>query len=95
MQLNGSGKYITHTVVTTQTGTNSRTWTFQWTAPAAGTGTVTFYAAMNATNSSNSSAGDMIYSSNLVLAEAPTTLSINSSGAGMQLLSEFASNIDF
>lgn len=81
MQLNGSGKYITHTSAgTTQTGTNSRTWTFQWTAPAAGTGTVTFYAAMNATNSSNSSAGDMIYSSNLVLAEAPTTLSINNSG---------------
>jgi hypothetical protein len=35
---------------------------------------------MNATNSSNSSAGDMIYSSNLVLPEAPTTLSINNSG---------------
>jgi hypothetical protein len=81
MQLNGSGKYITHTSAgTTQTGTNSRTWTFQWTAPTTGTGTVTFYAAMNATNSGNNSSGDIIYSSNLVLNEAPATLSINNSG---------------
>ncbi len=78
MQINGAGRYITHTSAgTAQTSTNSRTWTFQWTAPAAGTGTVTFYAAMNATNSSNSSAGDMIYSSSLAIGEAPTTLSLN------------------
>jgi hypothetical protein len=81
MQLNGSGKYITHTSSgTTQTATNSRTWTFQWTAPVAGTGTVTVYAAMNATNFSNSSAGDLIYSSSLAIPEAPATLSISNSG---------------
>jgi hypothetical protein len=81
MQLNGSGKYMTHTSAgTAQTATNSRTWTFQWTAPTAGTGTVTVYAAMNATNSSNSSSGDLIYSSSLVIPEAPATLSIANSG---------------
>jgi hypothetical protein len=40
-QLVGSGKYVTHT-----NATNSlSTWTFNWTAPAAGTGQVTFYGA--------------------------------------------------
>src|SRR5690349_22876987 len=46
MQLVGSGKYITHKSAGV-TGTNSRTWVFNWTAPAAGTGNVTFYGAFN------------------------------------------------
>jgi hypothetical protein len=40
-QLVGSGKYVTH--VSANATTNS--WTFSWVAPAAGTGTVTFYGA--------------------------------------------------
>jgi hypothetical protein len=40
-QLIGSGKYITHT----NASPSISTWTFNWTAPAAGTGTVTFYGA--------------------------------------------------
>lgn len=41
-QLVGNGKYVTHS-----SGINTPTaqWTFQWTAPAAGTGNVTFYGA--------------------------------------------------
>jgi hypothetical protein len=38
----GSGKYVTHTLP--QSGP-SGSWTFQWKAPAAGTGPVTFYGA--------------------------------------------------
>lgn len=41
-QIVGSGKYITHT--TAQSGA-SGSWNFQWRAPAAGTGPVTFYGA--------------------------------------------------
>lgn len=41
-KLIGSGKYITHTS-SGATGSGSKVWTFQWTAPVAGTGTVTFY----------------------------------------------------
>jgi hypothetical protein len=37
-----NSKYVTHTAPTT---TNPGTWTFTWTAPAAGTGTVNFYGA--------------------------------------------------
>jgi hypothetical protein len=40
-QLVGSGKYVTHI----QANTTTNTWTFGWIAPAAGTGTVTFYGA--------------------------------------------------
>jgi hypothetical protein len=40
-QLVGSNKYVTHI----QANTTTNTWTFGWIAPAAGTGTVTFYGA--------------------------------------------------
>ncbi len=38
----GSGKYVTHS---SSVSANPATWTFQWTAPVAGTGSVTFYGA--------------------------------------------------
>lgn len=41
-QLVGSGKYITHG---TPQSTANASWTFQWRAPSAGTGAVTFYGA--------------------------------------------------
>lgn len=40
-QLVGGNKYVTHSNANTTTSS----WTFSWTAPAAGTGTVTFYGA--------------------------------------------------
>ncbi len=46
-KLLGGGKYLTHT--TPKTG-SSATWTFQWIAPAAGTGDVTFYGAFAVTD---------------------------------------------
>jgi hypothetical protein len=79
--LNGSGRYITHTSGgTAQNGTNSRTWTFQWIAPAAGAGSLTFYAAMNATNSNSSTSGDEIHKSTLVVNEN-IPLTIQNSGS--------------
>jgi uncharacterized protein (TIGR03437 family) len=57
--------YIFHTTAgTPANGTNQSTWTFTWRAPAASVGRVTFYAAGNATNNSNTNAGDLIYSTN-------------------------------
>lgn len=45
----------------TALGNSQSVWTMKWTPPAAGTGTVTFYAAGNATNDSNTNdAGDRI-----------------------------------
>jgi hypothetical protein len=54
-------------------GTDSLVFSFQWTAPNAGTGNITFYAAGNASNSGNNSSGDFIYTSNQLITEASTT----------------------
>jgi hypothetical protein len=43
------------------TGVGSKSWAFNWTAPVAGTGDVTFYGAFNAGNSNGAAAGDYIY----------------------------------
>jgi hypothetical protein len=63
-QLLGGGKYITHTASGTS-GSGSKSWTFNWTAPAAGTGSVTFYGAFNGANNNGNSLGDIIYRSTM------------------------------
>lgn len=69
MQLVGANKYITHKLAGTSGPTGSKTWNFNWIAPAAGTGNVTFYGAFNVTNNNNASTGDTIYTSTLVVSE--------------------------
>ncbi len=71
-QLVGAGKYITHKSAGTS-GAGSKTWTFNWTAPAAGTGAFTFYGAFNKTNNNNSSSGDVIVLSTLAVQENTAT----------------------
>ncbi len=54
----GSGRnYIGHA----SGGTSQSSWSFTWTAPATGVGTITFYTVLNATNSSSSVVGDVVY----------------------------------
>lgn len=53
----------------TSTTSGTITWNFQWTAPAAGTGQVTFYYCSNAANNNGSSSGDEIYTNSLTLNE--------------------------
>lgn len=63
--------YIMHTsdgVIPTQFG--SKSWTFRWTAPAQGAGTVTFYVAGNAANSDGTSSGDFIYTNSKSVADS-------------------------
>jgi hypothetical protein len=70
-----AGNAITHnsnTGSTTPTvGANA--WTFDWTAPTAGTGDVTFYGAFNATNSSNNFNGDEVYVTTFSVSEDIST----------------------
>ena len=47
--------------------TTVSTWSFNWTAPAAGTATITFYCAGNATNNLNNSSGDRVYTTSLAV----------------------------
>ena len=64
----GSRTYIEHTQ-----RSSSGVFTATWTAPAAGTGTVTVYAAGIACNNSSGSSGDNTISGTLSLSEAPST----------------------
>ena len=51
-------------------GGGSKTFSFNWTAPANPSGNITFYAAGNASNSNNGSSGDFIYTSSQVVTPA-------------------------
>lgn len=65
-----SNKYITHSFTGTTGAGGSKTWTFTWTAPAAGSGPVTFYGAFLATNNNGSAdAGDNVFTSSLSVGE--------------------------
>ncbi len=61
-KLVGSGKYVTHNAAM---AANPAVWTFSWTAPPAGSGTVTFYGAFAVSFGST-------YVSSTVVTEAPT-----------------------
>lgn len=67
-KLTGAGKYITHTA-TAQSPSGVKAWSFDWTAPAAGTGNVTFYGSFNYANGDGGTGGDSIVRSTLVVSE--------------------------
>lgn len=64
-------KSVTHTSNGNTGISGFRTWSFSWTAPNDGTENTTFWGAFNASNSDNSSSGDIIYRS-LLYVEADT-----------------------
>jgi len=70
----GSLQYMTHTLGGTfPQQVTQAAWDVDWTAPAAGTGPVRFYAAGNAANGSGDETGDKIYTTNLAVAEQQAT----------------------
>lgn len=73
-------RWITHTLTGSSAASTPgmKAWSFDWTAPASGTGTVTFYGAFNRANNSNSSIGDSIFTSQLVAPENTTGVWENS-----------------
>jgi hypothetical protein len=71
-QLSSNQNYIHQTSAGTS-GSGSKTWTFNWIAPAAGSGTVIFYGAFNLTNSGNNTSGDVIKLSTLTVNEDTST----------------------
>jgi hypothetical protein len=66
----GDRDYIKHTLEGTQLDEEAGEWTIQWTAPAEGTGEVTFYLAGNAANGNFNNQGDYIYLLNQATSEA-------------------------
>ena len=67
-QLKQAGKSITHRTTSTS-GTDSKSWTFDWVAPAQGSGEVNFYAAFNASNNAGNTQGDQIFHSTMTVQE--------------------------
>jgi hypothetical protein len=63
-----SGTHITHKSSSTS-GSGSKSWKVNWTAPAAGTGDVTFYGAGNASDGMSNTSGDKIVKSSLKVKE--------------------------
>ncbi len=63
-KLANSNKSVTHTFAGTSAPGGSKTWSADWTAPAGSTGTITFYASVNATNSNGGTGGDVVYLTN-------------------------------
>lgn len=64
----GGSKYVTHS----QNGTSAsgtRSWNFQWTAPAAGSGPVTFYGSFLFANNNGNESGDAVKTATLTINE--------------------------
>lgn len=68
-----NNNYVTHTLAGTTGTTGFHTWSFNWTAPAASSGAVTFYGAFNITNADNADTNDTIILSTLSVNEKITT----------------------
>ena len=65
-------QFVTHTTAG-NSGTGSKTWSFDWIAPTVGTGAVPFYAAVNAANGNGNTSGDQIYTDVYTVEEDITT----------------------
>ncbi len=72
-EMQANSGYITHTKMGTSCNNGSRTWTVDWTAPAAGTGSVEFSTAVNLSNHDGTAGGDNIVKEVLTVDEASTT----------------------
>lgn len=63
-----TGKYITHKTAGTA-GTGTKTWTFNWTAPIAGSGNAILYGAFVAANANGTNTGDQVFLTSLLIQE--------------------------
>lgn len=64
------GTAVTHTAAGTDPQGMPNSWTMDWTAPASGTGAVSFWASVNASNNSGTNLGDMIYVTSVTVPES-------------------------
>ncbi len=82
-KLVGTGKYVEHTSAGTTGSTGSHTWTFNWIAPAAGSGPVNFYGAFNCANNNGGESGDHIYLSTLSVNQCNVTAAITNANPAL------------
>lgn len=75
-QLKGAAT-VTHTGPGTDPIGTPNSWTIDWVAPVAGTGTLNFFAAVNASDASGGNGGDLIYVTQLTVNESNVGLAEN------------------
>ena len=69
-----ANRYVTHkSAGNTTTTPGSKSWSFDWIAPAAGTGSIAIYCAVNATNNGGNASGDLIFKDILSVSENIST----------------------
>lgn len=66
--LGTTGKYITHKSTGTA-GTGTKTWNFDWVAPAAGSGNAILYGAFVAANGNGTNSGDQVFLTSTLIQE--------------------------
>lgn len=64
-QLSNMKRSVTHTDEGLIPTKDQKYWSFNWVAPSAGTGAVTFYASLNASNGDDNLTGDVIYNTEI------------------------------
>lgn len=67
-----SNTSATHNGKASNTG-SGQFWVYDWTAPSAGTGDVTFYTAVNAVNNNGTTSGDLVYTTSVTVQEDVST----------------------
>lgn len=72
-KLTNNSNAVTHTASGFSPSGSSKSWSFNWIAPASGSGMVTFYGAFNAANGNGGTSGDVIYTSTLAVNESVST----------------------
>ena len=65
----GNGRRATHKFASTSSAAGSTEWTLDWTAPAAGTGDITFYVSVLAANGNGTTSGDNVIIDTMVIRE--------------------------
>ncbi len=85
-KITGGGKYVSHTLAGIL-GTVPHTWSFEWTAPSAGTGPVTFYGAFNCADGDGTASGDKIFTTSVEIQENQISgISANTTDLGPSLV---------
>lgn len=87
-QVTGAGKYVTHKQAGITGSNGTKTWSFDWTAPVAGTGNVTFYGSFNYANSNGLASGDSIIKTTYTVSEK-LIASVNNEGLSKYGISFF------
>lgn len=80
----GSNLYVTHRSAGTS-GSGSKSWLFNWTAPAAGFGPATVYSSTMAANNNGNNNGDNVYKSSLTIQENTTVSIANVLNTGIKM----------